>query len=234
MSTIGVLGGMGPDATLAYMAMVIEHTQAVTDQDHVDMICHMHCSIPDRTAHILDPSQPSPVPDMASDIQQLCEQGVSAIAIPCNTAHYFFDELEQASSVPVLNMLQLAAQDITVKHPSAQKVAVLGTRGTVSSGVYTPALAAVGLEVIDIEDSLQELVDMVIFDRVKAGVPVETDVYVNMLAMALSAGADVILLACTELSVPERQISHDYPTVDALVSLAQATVVAAGKRLKNP
>lgn len=233
MTTIGVLGGMGPEATIAYLAMVVEHTDSKTDQGHVDLICNMHCSIPDRTAHILDTSQPSPLPAMQEDIKGLCGHGVGAIAIPCNTAHYFFDQLQSASNVPVLNMLDLASQDIKLSFPGAKNVAVLGTRGTVSSGVYNQALAEAGLQSVPISEDLQKLVDEVIFDRVKAGIPVEKELYLNMLNAAIEAGADVALLACTELSVPERHISHNVPTVDALVSLAKATVIAAGKKLKS-
>lgn len=233
MTTIGVLGGMGPDATIAYLSMVVENTAAETDQDHVDLICNMHCSIPDRTAYILDHSAASPLPGMVADVRALCQQGVSTIAIPCNTAHYFFSDLQEASSVPILNMLELAAAQIHELNPQAQNVAVLGTRGTVTSGVYTSALADVGLNSIDIPEQLQILVDEVIFNRVKAGQEVEEELYFSMLDSAVAAGADVLLLACTELSVPEREILHAYPTVDALVALAQATVVAAGKTLKT-
>lgn len=233
MTTIGVLGGMGPDATIAYLSMVVEHTDSVNDQGHVDLICNMHCSIPDRTAHILDNSQPSPLPAMQKDIENLCQQGIGAIAVPCNTAHYFFEQLQATSSVPVLNMLELAASEIHQSFPDAHTVAVLGTRGTVSSGVYNPALAAAGLESIAISEEVQQLVDVVIFDHVKAGIPVEKELYLKMLDSAISAGADVVLLACTELSVPEREIDHSVPTVDALVSLAKATVLAAGKKLRT-
>jgi aspartate racemase len=192
----------------------------------------MHCSIPDRTAYILDRTQPSPLPDLIHDIQTLGERGASTIAIPCNTAHYFFDELQAASSVPVLNMLELAVASLRERFPSARKVCVLGTRGTAQTGVYAPAVKNAGLELVDVSEEGQQLVDTVIFDRVKAGIVTEESLYTDMLAAGMASGADALILACTELSVPERQINHDYPTLDALVALARATVVAAGKQLK--
>ena len=229
---IGVLGGMGPDATITFLSMVVEHTVAHTDQEHVDLDCVMHCSIPDRTAYILDQATPSPVPDLVKDIAVLGERGATAIAIPCNTAHYFFDELQASTSVPILNMLELAVDSLKVKFPQAKRVAVLGTRGTAQTGVYRPALEAAGLELLEISDEAQQLVDTVIFDRVKAGIPTETDLYLQMLQSGIDVGADALILACTELSVPERHIAHEYPTLDALVALARATVSAAGKQLK--
>lgn len=122
---IGVLGGMGPDATITYLSMVVENTVASTDQEHVDLDCVMHCSIPDRTAFILDRTQPSPLPDLIQDIQTLGERGATAIAIPCNTAHYFFDELQAASSVPVLNMLELAVESLRAQYPQPRRCVYL-------------------------------------------------------------------------------------------------------------
>jgi aspartate racemase len=229
---IGVLGGMGPDATISYLSMVVENTDAHTDQDHVDLDCVMHCSIPDRTAYILDRSQPSPVPDLLHDIATLGERGAAAIAIPCNTAHFFFDELQASTTVPIMNMLDLAVASLQEQFPQAKRVAVLGTRGTAQSGVYRPALEAAGLDLVDVREAGQQLVDTVIFDRVKAGFLTERELYCNMLQAGIDAGSDALILACTELSVPERQISHDFPTSDALVALARATVIAAGKSLK--
>lgn len=230
---IGVLGGMGPDATISYLSMVVEHTDAKTDQEHVDLDCVMHCSTPDRTAYILDRSQPSPVPDLLRDIATLAERGATAIAIPCNTAHFFFDELQASTSVPIMNMLDLAVESLQHDFPSAKRIAVLGTRGTAESGVYRPAIEAAELELVDLPDAGQKLVDTVIFDRVKAGNPTEPELYARMLQAGVDAGADALILACTELSVPERQIRHNYPTSDALVALARATVTAAGKTLKS-
>ena len=229
---IGVVGGMGPDATILFLSMVVELTDAATDQDHVDLDCLMHASIPDRTAFILGRSSANPVPLIQADLELLAGRGVTAVAIPCNTAHYFIDELQAACPVPILNMLTLAAAAVRQAYPAATRVAVLGTRGTVETGVYRAACEAVGLSLVPIGEEVQRLADTVIFDRVKAGIPVEERLYLDLLEGGLRAGADVLLLACTELSVPERRIAHSLPTVDAMVALAEATVLAAGKRLR--
>lgn len=98
--------------------------------------------------------------------------------------------------------------------------------------MYRPALEQAGLTPVDVSEEGQRLVDAVIFDRVKAGVATEPELYERMLSEGMASGADALILACTELSVPERQISHSFPTLDALVALARATVIAAGKQLK--
>lgn len=230
---IGVVGGMGPDATVLFLTMVIELTDASSDQEHVDLDCLMHASIPDRTAYILGRSTANPVPPMQADLALLAARGAAAVAIPCNTAHYFFDELQASCPIPILNMLELAAASVRRRFPEARRVAVLGTRGTVETGVYRAACERVGLALVPIPEAVQRLADAVIFDRVKAGLAVEEGLYLDLLDGGLAAGADVLLLACTELSVPERRIAHDRPAVDAMVALAEATVIAAGKRLRT-
>lgn len=230
---IGVVGGMGPDATILFLQMVVEMTDAATDQDHVDLDCLMHSSIPDRTAYILGRSTANPVPLIQADLELLASRGATAAAIPCNTAHYFFDELQATCPIPILNMLTLAAACVRRSFPDASRVAVLGTRGTVQTGVYRAACEGVGLTLTPIGEDVQRLADAVIFDRVKAGLAVEEELYLGLLEGGLRAGADVLLLACTELSVPERRIAHSLPTVDAMAALAEATVLAAGKRVRS-
>ena len=229
---IGVVGGMGPDATVLFLSMVVEMTAAATDQDHVDLDCLMHCSIPDRTAYILGRSPASPVPLIQADLLILANRGATAAVMPCNTAHAFFDELQAACPIPILNMLTLAASSARREFPDARRVAVLGTRGTVQTGIYRAACEAVGLDLVPIAEPVQRLADTVIYDRVKAGVDVEPELYLELLDGGLRAGADVLLLACTELSVPERGIAHSRPTVDATMVLAEATVRAAGKPVR--
>lgn len=229
---IGVVGGMGPEATILFLSMVVEMTDAATDQEHVELDCLMHSSIPDRTAFILGRSTANPVPLIQADLQLLASRGATAAAIPCNTAHYFFDELQAACPIPILNMPVLAAASVRRRHPRASRVAVLGTRGTVQTGVYREACEAAGLSLVPIDEELQRLADRVIYERVKAGVAVEEELYLELLETGLRTGADVLLLACTELSVPERRIAHAFPTVDAMAALAEATVLAAGKRLR--
>jgi aspartate racemase len=232
-SRVGVVGGMGPLATILFLSMVVEQTDAVTDQEHLDLDCQMHCSIPDRTAYILDHRRANPVPPIQADLRWLAERGAAFVVMPCNSAHYFFDELQASSPIPILNMLEIAAASVRKAHPDARKVAILGTRGTVQSGIYRSPCAHQGLQVVEVDDDAQRLIDTVVYDRVKAGVPVEEDLYLRVLDGALRSGADALLLACTELSVPERTIRHDLPTVDAMLALARATIVTAGKRLRG-
>src|SRR4051794_36294453 len=104
--TLGIVGGVGPLATMLLGEMIVRRTNASKDQEHVDMVITNNTKIPDRTAYVLDRTKPNPVTVMISDIHRLTSIGAEIIAIPCNTAHSFYAEMQQASSVRILNMIE--------------------------------------------------------------------------------------------------------------------------------
>ena len=105
-NAVGVLGGVGPLATVYFMDMVISMTDAGSDQEHIDMLVSNHATIPDRTDYILGKSDRSPLDDMMDDAKMLEAAGCSFIVIPCNTAHYFFEDIEKAVAIPVVNIIK--------------------------------------------------------------------------------------------------------------------------------
>ena len=109
---LGIIGGVGPLATAYFMEAIIKKTPATTDQDHIPMIVFNDPQIPDRTAYILDHTKPDPQPEMVKVAQWLEEAGADYIAIACNTAHYFYDAICKAVSIPVLNIMEETARRI--------------------------------------------------------------------------------------------------------------------------
>ena len=107
---LGILGGLGPAASCYLYQMLIDHTPAVRDQDHIDLVLSSRASTPDRTAFILGKSDEDPFTVMEQDGESLVAYGATVLAIPCNTAHYFYDRLSRSLPVPVLNMVQLTAR----------------------------------------------------------------------------------------------------------------------------
>lgn len=103
---LGILGGVGPLATAYFMELLIKKTPARTDQDHMPMIVFNDPQIPDRTAYILDHAKPNPRPEMAKVARWLEEAGADYIAIACNTAHYFYDDINEAVKIPVVNIME--------------------------------------------------------------------------------------------------------------------------------
>lgn len=225
---VGVIGGLGPAATVEFLARVVRWTEARSDQEHADLVVLQHSSIPDRTAHILDPSLPDPGPVLAADAARLEALGVVAIVIPCNTARVFIDEIEAAVSIPVVDIIEAAVDDVVAMFPEVPKVGVLATTGTISSRTYHRALEAAGLSPVAPGEARQVGLMDLIYGQVKAGLPADRALLDAAIEDVASQGATVVILGCTELSVAAGSWEMGPGVVDALDSLARRTVTLAG------
>ena len=128
---LGILGGLGPAASCYLYQMLIDHTPASCDQDHIDIVISSRASTPDRTAFIMGKSKDDPFAVMEQDGFSLVHYGATVLAIPCNTAHYFYDRLAEALPVPVLNMPRLTVAD--AKAAGCTKLGILATDGTLAA-----------------------------------------------------------------------------------------------------
>lgn len=233
---VGVLGGLGPAATAVFLDLLVRATRAETDQDHIDAIITQHSSTPDRTAAILDPRAPDPGMVLAADARLLQRMGVRVLVMPCNTAHHYVRKVENVldENVRFVSILDetVKAAAHTVK-PTGRPVAVFATEGNMHAGVYRDALAEEGLDTWAPPRALQNRINTLIYDQVKAGAPVDRGQFEQCIAEAIDAGAGVVVLGCTELSVIHDQhgFRGDTRIVDSLTELALATVRAAGKEL---
>lgn len=214
---------MGPAATVLFYHLVTDHTLAQCDNDHLNIIITSRAEIPDRTDFILGKSADDPLPMMLADAQMLERAGVGVIAVPCNTAQFFWDRLTAGISVPILNIV-----DETADHAARRgfhRAALLGTEGTVKGELYKRALAVYDIECRTPDPEGQALVNSIIYDYVKAGVPGGEMLFSKVAEMMLADGCDSIILGCTELplaSVPDPRI------IDSLEVLAYRSIVEAG------
>lgn len=229
--TLGVIGGLGPIATAHFLELVINMTQADTDQQHLEMIIYNTPTIPDRTAHILDNTAPSPLPRMLAVGKALAQQGVGRIAIPCVTAHYFFSQLESGIPVPLINGVQETVRHL--RENGIRKVGIMATDGTVRSGIFHRELEKQGLEPIVPHPEAQKHVMHIIFNNVKAGVPAEMDRFLAAAQDLKDQGAEAVILGCTELSLVKRDHAIGAGFLDAMEVLAQQAVICCGKPLKE-
>ncbi len=233
--SIGIIGGMGPKATQDLFGKVLDATDAHSDAEHIRIYIDCHSAIPDRTKAILSGGE-SPVPYMRESVEKLTAMGADLLLIPCNTAHYFYDEIAVASSVPVLHMIRETA--VALKREGVTCVGLLATDGTVQSGVYQKELEQAGIQTVCPDANGQREVMRLIYDGVKAGVTeFDTRVIRQVLERMRKAGAERIILGCTELPIafPLYGIPAE-DTVDPTTVLAKAAVAAAGypvKQLKN-
>lgn len=226
---LGIIGGVGPLATMLIGEMVVRRTKANKDQEHVHTLIDNDTTIPDRTAYILDNTKDNPIPILQRDAKKLADYGAGIICIPCNTAHTFYEEMQDASPVPVLHMIEETAKRARVL--GADRVGILATDGTLASKVYQTALEAEGVKAILPNKGIQQQVMSVIYDYVKAGRDVTREQW-TPIAEAL-ADCDRIVLGCTELSIVNKELRLGETYIDSLVVLAEAAIVACGYELND-
>lgn len=228
---LGVIGGLGPIATAHFMELVINMTDVQTDQEHLPMIVYNMPFIPDRTAYILDNTKENPFPKMLEIGQTLQEQGADCIAVPCVTAHYFMDELENGIKVPLINGVRETVAHL--KENGIRKVGIMATDGTVRSGIFHRELEKQGLIPLAPGEAAQKDVMHLIFNNVKAGVPVQMDRFFRAAEDLRRQGAEAIILGCTELSLIKRDHEIGPGFVDAMEVLARQAVLDCQKPLKQ-
>lgn len=231
---LGVLGGVGPLATIYFAQMVIEMTDAKTDQEHIPMIILNHSSIPDRTDYILDNSKPNPLPVMISDAMKLEKMGADFIVIPCNTAHYFYDKIQENVSVPIINILKVAVDNAIARIPNLRKVGILATQGTIISEAYQKVCKERNLSYCLPSEQDQIYLMDIIYNQVKAGKKADYNLFMKILDDLKEEECQAVILGCTELSVIKRdfRINHDY-IIDSMEALAYKSIELCGKARKE-
>ncbi len=219
---LGVLGGMGPMATADFMRKLVEATPAVRDQDHIETITLSAAAIPCRIAAI-EGCGPDPLPAMIAGLRRLEAAGATRIVIPCNTAHHWHRQLQAATALPILHIVDAVVAAMARKAVAKGPVGLLATRGTLRSGLYPARLAAHGYICRPSEtmDALTRAIELVKANRVG-----EAAVMFRQQAEALLAGGcRQVVLACTEIPLALADADDLRPLlVDTTDALAQACV----------
>ena len=229
---VGVIGGLGPAATVHFLHRVVQLTDAHRDQDHVDLLVWQHGSIPDRTAFLLGHGE-NPEPVLVSDAVALERAGARFVAIPCNTAVVWVDAMRAAVSIDVLDTVAETVAAAQVAVPGLRRLGVLATDGTLLAGTYARAAEAAGVEMLVPDADVQREVMAIIYDGVKAGRPVSRSRFDAVVEHLRERGAEAVTLGCTELSVLHGELGIDDPTVvDSIDALARRVVTRAGAPLR--
>jgi aspartate racemase len=228
----GVLGGLGPAATVHFLRRVVELTDAARDQDHVDLLVWQTGSIPDRSGFLRGDNE-SPEPALVAAAQALERAGARFIAIPCNTAIVWVEQMRAAVGIEVLDTVDetvAAAREVV---PGLTRLGLLATDGTLSAGTYAAAAERAGIELVLPDPDVQREAMSVIYDGVKAGVPVPRERFDGLVQHLRAKGAQAVALGCTELAVLRGELGVEDPTVvDSLDAVAVATIRRAGGRLR--
>lgn len=229
-----ILGGMGSLATESFVRLLNARTPSNRDQDYLDYLVINHATIPDRSSYIMDHSQTNPLPELLADIKQQSQLNPSFFVLTCNSAHYFYSQLQAATSIPILHMPQLAVEQIKIIAPAAHRVGILGTPGSINNGIYDALLTSHGYDPVKPTTAILAETEKLIFTDIKQNGQVNTDRFHNLLAqMKNKLACDVIILGCTELSLAqEKAPDHPYPVIDAQSILVDKTV-ALGLELQK-
>lgn len=226
MYKLGVIGGMGPLATVSFYERVVLNTLAKCDNEHIDMVVLSHASMPDRTKCIIENRGGEFLEVIKKDFKILEDIGVEAVAIPCNTSHYFFDEFKKFTGLRIINMIEETI--LEVKKRGIEKIAVFGTLGTLNSKVYEKYANHHGLLVKEVSPEDKQAVMDIIYD-IKETNCLDGRRFVDILSRYCD-DETVGIIACTELSLLD--IPRDINTIDALNVLVKRSIELSGAGVK--
>ena len=195
---LGVLGGMGPMATVDFLQRLYRRSSAVRDQDQIPVLAYIASTVPDRSAFLLG-TGPDPYPEMLCAMRWLRQGGADAVAIPCNTAHYWADSLERDTGVRLVHIVGAVANHFSRTDDRPRSVGLLASRGTLKADLYSSRLAALGIRCLAPDIRIQGGIDTAI-NLVKAGRPIEAESFALAAERALvDQGVEALILACTEM-----------------------------------
>lgn len=226
--TAGIIGGMGPEATVDLMQRVIRSTPAQDDADHIHMIVDNNPRVPSRIRALIEGTGESPAPCLRDMARGLESHGADFLAMPCNTAHVYYDEITSAVSIPVLHMIRLTVEAVAANLGGEGNVGILASDAVVDTALYETEFQSAGIRVLYPRRDLQDDI-MTAIREIKAGEtgPPQKDALLAAARDLREKGAEALVVACTELSVVAEALSGVDPVFDGSQVLAEAIVAAA-------
>ena len=229
---VGILGGMGPVATIDLIQRIIRLTPALDDIDHIRCIVDNNPKVPSRIKAIIEGDGEDPGPCLADMGKRLETFGADFLAIACNTAHYYYDEIQEAVNIPVINMIDLVSLHVKTNFPDQDKIGILASPAVAMTGLYTKRLKKLGIKDIwpepDYQDNLFNVIKAV--KKGNTGATVR-DAYKKVCEHLSKKGAKTAIIACTELSALDSSLPIN--TIDVAQVLAME-IVQVAKNSKKP
>ena len=225
MKKLGILGGMGPAASAEFINRLIKRTPATCDQEHIPFVLWNEPRIPDRSTS-MQKNDDLPLPWLQAGIKGLKHAGCEYIVIPCNSAHFWYSQLSKIG-VPILHIVDSVATELKELNINNQKIGILGTQGTIESGLYQYYLNRQGWDCIT--PTKQEMVGLVTpaIAMIKSNKILESQLLLmKSIHSLIDRGAKAIVLGCTELplAIGHKQ-EEGIPIVNSIDSLVNATLV---------
>ncbi|HAK42136.1 MAG TPA: aspartate racemase [Clostridium sp.] len=227
--TIGILGGMGPIATVEVYKRIIQHTVASKDQEHIRIFIDNNSKIPDRTSYIVDKKK-SPLNELINSAKLLQQMGADFIIIPCNTAHYFFYDLIKEINTPIINMVEETAKYVYKENYKDEKICLLATMGTMQSRIYNNEFDKFGIRLSNTDRKIQEKVTVLI-KSIKGNNLEKSKLIKSWINNELRKYDNTkFILGCTELSVILNL--EDDIFIDPMDILVSESIKQAGYKCK--
>lgn len=228
---LGIIGGMGPLATNVFFRNIIDSTKAETDQEHIWTVISSHSTMPDRTKVIKENLDKDTIVNATrEDIEILEEAKVDKIAIPCNTFHYFYDEVQSLTKIPIINMIEETMKKFSEE--LGNKAIILSTTGTRDAKVYEKYADKYGIEILEIADEFYERTMKIIYE-IKATNTVERPEFIQLLEeVNMNYNPDGIIIACTELSLIPLEDYKKNNVIDAMDVLVKESILQLGYEIK--
>lgn len=220
---IGVIGGMGPEATLDLFYKIIKNTKAIKDQEHIHLIIDNYPQIPDRTRYLLGEGE-NPLPFILKSAKMLESLGVDAICMPCNTSHYFEKKIRKEIKVPFISIIKSVIDEIKENYKYIKRVLVVATKGAIIGKVYETPLSDEGFEYIKIPDDLEEIVMEIIYSIKGGNIKENVDKFKKLLDQFIKLNPDLIIAGCTEIPLLLPYIDSKIPIIDSTLSLAKKVI----------
>ncbi len=231
MKTIGIIGGMGPLATVKLFEKIVLNTSASSDQDHPPILIDNNTRIPDRTQFVLGTGR-DPRPELIKSAKKLEKMGADFLIMPCNNAHYFYEDIVKEINIPLLSMIEAAVEKVKTEYKN-EKVGILGTDGTIMGKVYQRVLEREKIDYLVPSIEGQREVMKLIYN-IKMGIYDNEleNLYREFINMK-NDGVQVFIIGCTELSVAVDmyEFKEKIKYVDALEILAKKAIIEAGAKL---
>lgn len=230
MKTIGIIGGMGPLATVHLFERIVLRTKAQKDQDHIRVLIDSNTNIPDRTKAIISDGE-DPVRELVNSAKILEKGGADFLIMPCNTAHYFIDEIKKSVNIPFLNMPEETVKYTYDKYGKDTVVGIMATDGTIKSKIYENYYSKLGIKTV-VPVKTQERIMEFIYDVIKKGnYNAGTDLLFECANELKELGATAFLLGCTELSSAQYLYKFEGNFINPMEVLTERSILFAGGQL---
>ncbi|NLN14087.1 MAG: amino acid racemase [Tissierellia bacterium] len=230
---LGIIGGMGPLATVKLFEMIVLMTRAKSDQEHIHILVDNNTSIPDRTDYILNRRGEDPRIQLIESAKRLEKMGADFLVMPCNTAHHFYDDIVNNINIPFIHMIEETAKYIRERYPAVKKIGLLATDGTIKAEIYHEIFNRYHIEVLTPKRDYQKYVMDLIYNIKEDVVQNNLDGFYKAMDDLKEQGAELYVAGCTEVSVAIELFNLEGEIVDAMKVLAIRAIERVGKEAKD-